>query len=158
MKLPRLARFIARHVVPRRPPDFIIGGRDNPYMLRWYLIPRNRVFNVYLHNVLRSDDDRALHDHPWPSLSLMLAGALDEQYRTRAGDVTRRVGVGAVLWRGPRFAHRLIVLPGTYGALTLFITGPKIREWGFYCPRGWRHWREFVAASDTGTAGKGCDP
>ena len=48
-----------------RKPDFIIGGHDAPYLLRWWLIPRNRFFNVYVHQFLRSDDDRALHDHPW---------------------------------------------------------------------------------------------
>ncbi len=42
-----------------RKPDFIIGGPENPYLLRWYLIPQNRFFNVYLHKILRSDDDRA---------------------------------------------------------------------------------------------------
>ena len=29
-----------------RPPDFIIGSKENPYMLRWYLIPRNRMIHV----------------------------------------------------------------------------------------------------------------
>ena len=40
-------------------PHFVIGGADDPYMLRWYLIPRNRRFNIYLHKFLRDDDDRA---------------------------------------------------------------------------------------------------
>ena len=56
-------RLIVR--VQRRAPDFVIGGSDNPYLLRWFLIPRNPVFNVYLHKFMRSDDDRALHTHPW---------------------------------------------------------------------------------------------
>lgn len=47
-----------------RAPDFYIGGNANPYLLRWWVIPRNRFFNVYLHKFLRDDDDRALHDHP----------------------------------------------------------------------------------------------
>jgi hypothetical protein len=49
----------------KRRPDFIIGGADNPYLLRWWIIPRNRWCNVYLHKILRDDDPRALHDHPW---------------------------------------------------------------------------------------------
>ena len=48
----------------RRPPDFVIGGADRPYMRRWYLVPKNTQLNVYLHHFRRSDDDRALHDHP----------------------------------------------------------------------------------------------
>jgi len=56
----------------RRPPDFVIGPPDDPYMRRWWLLPRNRVLNVYLHHVRHDDDDRALHDHPWASLSILL--------------------------------------------------------------------------------------
>jgi hypothetical protein len=45
---------------PDRAPDFIIGGAERPYMLRWFLLPRNEVFNIYYHRILRDDDDRAL--------------------------------------------------------------------------------------------------
>jgi hypothetical protein len=40
---------------------------------------------------------------------------------------------------------------------TVFITGPIVREWGFHCPKGWVHWREFTDARDSGSIGKGCD-
>ena len=46
-----------------RPPDRIIGGKDNPYLLRWHVVPRNPQQNIYLHHFLRSDDDRALHSN-----------------------------------------------------------------------------------------------
>ena len=32
--LTRLARRVTR-----RAPDFVIGGRDHPYLLRWFVIP-----------------------------------------------------------------------------------------------------------------------
>ncbi len=57
-----------------RPPDFIIGGKNDPYVRRWWIIPRNRFFNIYLHQFLHSDDDRALHDHPWVNFSYLLRG------------------------------------------------------------------------------------
>ena len=47
------------HMRPDRAPDFVIGPIDNPYMLRWWLLPRNEVFNVYYHVIRHSDDDRA---------------------------------------------------------------------------------------------------
>lgn len=73
----------------RRGPDFVIGGHERPYLLRWRLLPRNPVFNVYLHQFLRSDDDRALHDHPWLfNVSLLLRGPYIEW--VPAGDNTRR--------------------------------------------------------------------
>lgn len=56
-------------------PDRIIGDH---YLERYYVIPRNRWFSVYLHKFLGSDDDRACHDHPWASVSFLLAGRLIE--------------------------------------------------------------------------------
>jgi hypothetical protein len=47
-------------------------------MERWHIIPRNRLFNIYLHHFLKSDYDRALHDHPWASLSIILKGEYTE--------------------------------------------------------------------------------
>lgn len=54
--------------------DGIDGGERRPYLTRWHLIPRNRWFNLYLHKFVHGDDERALHDHPWPSASLILGG------------------------------------------------------------------------------------
>lgn len=53
---------------------FYIGGKENPYMLRWFILPRNPWFNCYMHKFLRDDDDRALHDHPWWFVSVMVSG------------------------------------------------------------------------------------
>lgn len=159
----RLYKRIHARVAARRAPDFIIGEPDQPYMLRWWMIPRNRWFNVYLHHVLRDDEDRALHDHPWASVSLTLRGVLAEVYVDRRGvSRVREMRRGSVVWRSARFTHRLF-LPVNHechaDAWTLFITGPVVREWGFACPAGWRHWKEFTAvrAGDKGRIGRGCE-
>ena len=136
---------------PTREPDFIIGQTDRPYMLRWFLIPRNETFNVYYHRVLRNDDDRALHDHPWPSFSIMTVG----QLREITPDGARMIRAGECVYRGPDFAHRLELIDGQ-PCETLFITGPKMRDWGFHCPKGWVHWLDFVATDSTGQIGRGC--
>lgn len=138
----------------RRPPDNVIGG-DDPYLLRWYLIPRNRFFNVYLHVFLRDDDDRAFHDHPWRSISLMLDGMVGEFFQAPDGEVFRTLIKGDIVCRSAEFSHRLVVLERP--AMTLFITGPRVREWGFHCPNGWRHWEEFTSPTDSGQIGRGCE-
>lgn len=158
-------RFIAR--VTRRPPDFIIGGQDNSYLFRWFVLPRNPVFNVYLHQFARSDDDRAHHDHPWLfNASLILRGKYLE-HTIRAGGIAvqtlRQAGSWALRW-GPA-PHRIELITESHGytstvapCWTLFITGPRVRAWGFHCPdRGWVHWRDFTAADDPGSVGRGCD-
>lgn len=149
------ARLIAR--TASRPPDFIIGGALHPYLRRWWLIPRNRWFNIYLHHFCRSDDDRALHDHPWANCSVLLAGEYTE-HTIDAGGIHRRqiLRAGSVRLRlSGKVAHRVELHKGA--CWTLFITGPRYREWGFHCPeRGWVHWQDFTAPGDAGAIGRGC--
>lgn len=86
------------------------------------------------------DDDRALHDHPWDSTSIVLRGELRE---VLAGDS----------WPGHGDSYQAgesrILRPGS-------ITSRRAK-WGFHCPNGWRHWREFTDPLTNGaTTGKGC--
>jgi hypothetical protein len=139
----------------RRAPDFIIGGTADPYLLRWWLLPRNTVFNVYLHCFLRSDDDRALHDHPWLfNASVLLRGGYREWVGTGATDFIDRFA-GAFKFRWGPAPHRVELRDGN--CWTLFITGPRVREWGFLCPQGWVHWKDFTAPGDKGVVGRGCE-
>lgn len=165
MRLERLAKLIKRVTNKKvtTPANMAIGGTENPYLLRWYLIPRNRFFNVYLHEIVRSDDDRALHDHPWWNVSFILDGTLFEVVPLKEGSNTgpfsqNRLVQGDLKFRNAEAAHRLIVLP-SIRVRTLFITGPRIRDWGFWCPQGWRHWKDFTGFNETGDStriGRGC--
>lgn len=131
-----------------RPADFVIG---DDYLLRWWVVPRNEWQNVYLHDFGRSDDDRALHDHPWPNRSLVIRGRYIEH--TPEGSFLREAG--AVVDRPAEALHRIELFPGER-ALSLFMTGPKVREWGFQCPKGWVHWRDFTAGDNGQQVGRGC--
>jgi hypothetical protein len=144
-----------------RPPDFIIGPLSDPYLLRWWVIPRNRWFNIYLHKMLRDDDDRALHDHPWANVSVILQGGYVEHLPNR----TKRRRPGSVVFRRAATPHRLSLLKANPAdrdyamrpSWSLFITGPVVRSWGFWCPNGWTHWRDFVSVREGGNErGKGC--
>lgn len=136
---------------PDREPDFKIGpDAENPYMLRWHLIPRNGMFNIYYHHVLHDDDDCALHDHPWPSFSYLIRGNIREV----TPDGHRDLVPGDCVYREADAAHRLELL--SESAETLFVTGPVIRDWGFHCPQGWKHWKDFVDPDNPGAPGRGC--
>ena len=142
-----------------RPADVVIGpGSDGApdYLRRWWILPRNRVFNVYLHRFGASDDDRALHDHPWLfNLSVVLAGELGEIKRDAWGvPLLDPLRAGAVRFRWGAAPHRLELR--SVHAWTLFVTGPRLREWGFYCPRGWVRWQDFTDPTDAGRTGPGC--
>ena len=149
MKL--ITEFILK-TAKRRGPDFVIGGAERPYLLRWWLIPRNPVFNVYLHHFLRSDDDRALHTHPWLfNCSVLLVG----QYIEHTEKNSNLLWAGDWKFRWGPAAHRVELLDEP--CWTLFITGPRVRKWGFLCPQGFVHWRDFTDVRDKGAVGKGCD-
>jgi len=145
----------AERTMAAREPDFIVGGKDNPYLLRWWIVPRNGLFNIYLHKFLRDDDDRALHDHPWPSLSFVLGGGYIEHTPGRQWARTP----GALVVRRATSAHRVELFrdgDSPRAAISLFFTGPHIRRWGFHCPNGWVHWKVFVQETDHGAVGRGC--
>lgn len=161
-------RLIAR--VTRRPPDFQIGGADNPYCNRWWVIPRNKLFNIYLHQFVRDDDDRALHDHPWANCSILLRGAYTETlFACRPSPGVWLPGVrrrqrhpGIPVFRHARTAHRVVLPRDAAGkpipCWSLFLTGPVFRQWGFWCPRGrWVHWRDFTAGERGEIVGRGCE-
>lgn len=140
-----------RECVINREPDFVIGDKSNPYMLRWHLQKSKTDSSVYLHCILRDDDDRALHDHRGHTASIVLSGVLREVLKNDS----RLLEPGSITYREAEVGHRLEVVEGP--VWTLFITGPTLREWGFHCPNGWRHWQEFCAPHDQGLMGRGCD-
>jgi hypothetical protein len=116
-------------------PHQVIGEPDAPYLHRWFLIPHNRWLNVYLHRFLRSDDPRALHDHPWWFASLIHAGGYIEVTTTRRR-VRRR---GSITVHRAARRHRICLPVDQRGretrCWTVIITGPHVRQWGFWCPR-----------------------
>lgn len=171
---------LVTRVAGQRPPNFVVGADDpqGAYLRRWYLIPRNRFLCIYLHHFLRDDDDRALHDHPWAWASLLLRGRYIE-HTIDAGGVhhKRERKTGSWKFSLPSRAHRIELLPswwteGDFDAAcarhaadpesrapcwTLFITGPRVREWGFHCPaEGWIHFKRFTKPGSVGERGPGC--
>lgn len=134
-----------------RKPDFLIGPSNDPYLLRWFITPRGENGGIYLHYFRHDDEDRALHDHPWDSVSIVLSG----KYREHLPDgESRIISAGDVVERKAPYPHRLEVIERGY---TLFIMGPRFREWGFLCDQGWRHWTRFVDASNPGEISAGCE-
>lgn len=130
-----------------RAPDLEIAPRGEPYLYRWHVVPRNDVANVYLHVQIADDPERPLHDHMYDNQSVVLAGGYEETYahvvpsRDNLGmSHTRIVPKGATVHRKAEEAHRLRLLPQVPYTITLFSTGPRRREWGFWLEGGWVPW------------------
>lgn len=135
--------FVQR-LLDQAEPYSTIGPHTDPYMERVWLkkFTKDQPMSMRLHNIRWSDSDRALHDHPWENISVVLAGEMIEvvpldqsqpcmqdpmkysQYIRRPGDVIARKATDR---------HRLIIPPGQT-VWTLFIMGDYEQNWGFYDP------------------------
>lgn len=180
----------ANAVMASRPPDFEIGPEDDRYLQRWIVGPWGRgdprkklgwkkfgrkFPNLYLHRIRHDDEDRALHDHPYSSASMILEGGYweilfypqsFERIVALLGEGKPRPTVkvwrpqGSITFRRAATAHRLVLDKNLSGlgvpVVSAFFVGFRVREWGFYCDWGWRIWYEFVGARDRGAVGRGC--
>lgn len=130
----------------------VLDRVDNePYLERYYLFLKERErfpFNVFLHKFLKSDPDD-VHDHPWPYATLILKGGYNE-WLPQFDRQGRKIGEISV-WRGPghfrisraNSFHRIELDPGIT-AWTLFMPGPKQREWGFLVKNVWIQWEQYL--------------
>lgn len=114
------------------------GGESGPYPL----------IGARVHHILRSDDGRDFHDHPWPYLTIILRGGYWEVRPVLVDNVVSYCvrtwhGPGSVLLRRANSWHRL-ELPEGQTAWTLFCTGPKVQHWGFLVGRRKVGWREYL--------------
>lgn len=139
-----LRRLVSGH------PHQIIGTVEDPYLHRWYLIPRNGFCNLYLHKFLRDDVDTALHDHPWWFISWIIKGYYLEYTPVPGNPHPRRRW--SVAYRAGTYRHRVALVngfrkDGTYGkkpCWTVIMTGRRGRAWGFWCPHGgFVPWQQF---------------
>jgi hypothetical protein len=153
----RIWNWLADRLIARaqRAPYFHLEG----YMNRWWLF-KTRWISARIHEVLRSDLDRHLHDHPWWNISIVLRGGYHEVmprckiphfgYPARPGVEWCRVkwrGPGSIVFRRATSRHRL-ELPTGQTSWSLFIMGPRVQTWGFYTESGKVSWREYETTKD----------
>lgn len=134
-----------------REPDLVIRPDDQEYIYRWHLVPRNREANVYFHIQVASDPERPLHDHPWDNVSVILAGGYEEIMVKGVGFAepqryTRTPG--DVIFRRAAWAHRLVLPSSVPYSMTLFTTGPKVKEWGFWVDGAWVPYDELTETKE----------
>lgn len=164
--LDRNDRFLALELLETPPipgipfrllhPDVVLAPDGEPYLYRWHLRYDNLRGNAFLHVQVKSDPERPFHDHPWNNTSIILAGGYDEHYQPHPSEED-----GTVFWeqrqlrkwdraeRPAETSHRLFLPHGIPYAMTLFCTGPKVREWGFWYPHcDWHHSQRHVDDRD----------
>ena len=120
-----------------------------PYLIRWSLwLPLG--CSLKLHHIVRPDDDRCSHDHPWWFLRVIVWGGYFEEYGDRGQAAHRKPWRPWAPWRvyfcSRRFRHRITELPRGH-SWTLVLCGPSNQEWGFFTRQGWMQWKAFVDAA-----------
>lgn len=184
-----LVRFLLEAIVERWQllgAPRVIYDREgvDPYLSRYYILGRPTMpdgsyafdkygnmlpgavssrhgdnFGLYIHKFHRSDEDHALHNHPWQwAASLILAGGYREEKRVT-------LGTGDPRYSEPRYAsvearifrpgdinvltsdtfHRVDLLDGE--AWSIFLVGPRFSSWGFWDRESgaFMPWRAFLA-------------
>lgn len=125
------------------------------YLTR-YILFECSWFGIYLHHFIGSDHDRALHDHPWKFISIILWGAYDEVHGIDCngylvgydGDLLTKKKhrrIGSFGYRAATWRHRVILTTPEVWSLML-VSGRK-RKWGFYPKGKWCWWRKYNTES-----------
>jgi hypothetical protein len=124
---------------------------DEPYLERYYLFLKDRdnfPFNIFLHKFLKGDPDD-VHDHPWPYATLILKGGYYEwvaEFNSKGekiGETRHWRGPGHFRVCKPTSYHRIELKPGVT-AWTLFMPGPKKRDWGFLVNNRWIQHEQYL--------------
>lgn len=121
-----------------------------PYLTRFYLgEPNQRKIGekpqVFIHFFHKSDQGVELHNHPYTGLGIMLAGGYREERITEVTGRTRDGRTETVfVEREPKVVapgmvnelslsdyHRTDLVDPEGGAWTIFVTGPRVKHWGF---------------------------
>jgi hypothetical protein len=155
MKIEAILDRIFKHKV-------IVNCDGDPYLFRWYVF-RTRGIGLFIHKFVRSDEDRALHDHPWPFLVIPAWRGYIEHSEV---DALPEVDPGAWM-RGspPQIPRAVRVLPvvgtrlrrATYRhrvellrcdgkelpAWSLFFRFREWRTWGFWPKAGFVAWNKW---------------
>lgn len=128
-----------KHGWPMRRFIWSCTADRGPLLTRYYLI-QTRWFALYLHHLQASDEDRALHDHPWAFVAFLLSSGYFEWIPTTGGE--RRVWRRrfSLLFRPATWQHRLELVRPTW---TLVFRSRRLREWGFITNHGWMHWKAY---------------
>ena len=123
----------------------IVSKEGKVHFKRWRILS-TPWFNIYIHNILRSDEDAHPHDHPWHFLSFILWGGYTElwlgayedwKYWTGGYGMNRDVrSPGSFVYHNAKDFHKITLLKDSAWTL-VFTFGKRRPSWGYQTPQGW---------------------
>ncbi len=111
-----VAAYLSRH---SHVTGYAVIPTNPSYLYRWYVIPRNRRLNIYLHKFGASDDQsNGLHDHRWDFISMatwLLRRSIGRIHCRRSGVACHRTQQNAGSLLAP-----VASIPGRMAQMSLF--------------------------------------
>ena len=137
------------NLLDKIPNKTIVNCDRQPYLRRWYLF-RTKPFAIFLHRFFRSDEDRALHDHPWPFITFILwRGYIEHTQTCKENHCERPSHKSAkrkwpmmVCYRPAEWRHRVELVKGK-PAWTIVFRFRERRMWGFWERTGFLPWNKW---------------
>lgn len=134
----------------------IIHVQGKPYLLRCYLKHGGVFPGIYLHYFYVGDEERHLHNHPWKNSRsfILTCGYAEERLEWHSGEpVVQEYIRKPFTWNkiSSRDFHRVKLINGN--PWTIFISGKKMQDWGFFDPytkKFVNHLNHFENTKETG--------
>jgi len=153
----RLAHEVLCRVFEYRDIVKPVNGKDSLYLRRFYVWQRKlgqgqeKRGALFLHALMRSDNDRHCHDHPWAFWTLCLWGGYDELLGVFGSDRIRGwrpFRPGQSLSNPAAHVHKVKLRRDAdwreRPCWTLVKVGPACRVWGFHTAEGFVAWQEYL--------------
>lgn len=126
----------------------IVDCQRQPYLHRWYLF-RSKPVTLFAHKFVNSDEDRALHDHPWAFIVIPIWRGYIEHNEILAAspagihrwdNKTRVLPFVGARYRDFHYRHRVELMKNQQGeplpSWSIFFHFTRRREWGYWPATG----------------------
>jgi hypothetical protein len=133
-----------------------IVSKEGVVHFRRYRLLSTPWFNIYIHNILKSDEDRDPHDHPFSFIAFMFWGSYQEEWLGAYEDHcywdpplgygwnmrTQIRRIGSIFWHMAKDFHKITLRTKSVWTL-VFASGRKRPGWGYQTKKGWIHFKEY---------------
>lgn len=100
-----------------------LGDKNNPYLVRYTFLFFN--FSIRIHHWIRSDDERAFHDHAYNFISILLKGS----YYNITPNSKKLIKAPFVWYSKATDQHYLKIVKEAW---TIVLCSKPFRKWRFY--------------------------
>lgn len=130
----------------------VITSKEGKVHFRRYRLLATPWFNIYIHQILKSDEEAHFHDHPWNFFSFILSGGYKER-SSYSVDRWKQVHTNyfmkhSLVHHKRSDTHKLTLM--TPCVWTLVLTYGKHQTWGYQTEAGWIDFQSYRALKNEG--------